>query len=157
MSADPELELRLVETDADRRSAMEIRRRVFIEEQSCPPEEEWDGLDGESHHALGLIGGRPVATARWREVRHEGQTSAKLERFAVLPEARGRGLGHDLVSFVMADARRRGHRRLLLHAQAHLQDFYGSLGFQRRGEVFEEAGIPHVEMICVSEVGGRLR
>ena len=34
-----------------------------------------------------------------------------------------------------------------LHAQAHLEDWYSSLGWRRVGEVYEEAQIPHVTMI----------
>ena len=36
----------------------------------------------------------------------------------------------------------------MLHAQISAQDFYVKAGFQPRGEVFEEAGIAHVEMWC---------
>ncbi|WP_312512444.1 GNAT family N-acetyltransferase [Stutzerimonas nitrititolerans] len=32
-------------------------------------------------------------------------------------------------------------------AQAHLQEFYQSLGFQSDGDVYEEDGIPHVDMV----------
>ena len=32
-------------------------------------------------------------------------------------------------------------------AQAHLQGFYGSLGFEPVGDVYDDAGIPHIEMV----------
>ena len=34
-----------------------------------------------------------------------------------------------------------------VQAQAHLQDFYGSLGFKAVSEVYEDVGIPHIDMI----------
>lgn len=126
---------------------MAIRRRVFVEEQACPPEEEFDGLDSQCRHVLGWIGGMAVATARWREVPWEGGRAAKLERFAVLPEHRGGGRGRALVAWVIADARAAGHAVLVLHAQAHLERFYAGFGFETRGEGFVEAGIPHVLMV----------
>lgn len=104
--------------------ARAIRARVFIEEQDCPPEEEWDGFDEVSRHFLGWVGEVPVATARWRVVPFNERLVAKLERFAVLPEYRGRGYGRALVQYVMEDARRAGFTTLLIHAQAHLERFY---------------------------------
>ncbi len=127
--------------------ARAIRTRVFIEEQGCPPEEEWDGFDEVSRHFLGWVGLVPVATARWRVVPFSERLVAKLERFAVLPEYRGRGYGRALVRYVMDDARRAGFSMLLIHAQAHLERFYESLGFRSTGHRFVEAGIPHVQMI----------
>ena len=47
---------------------------------------------------------------------------------------------------VLQAARQRGDREVVLHAQRSAEGFYGRLGFQPRGEPFEEAGIPHIEM-----------
>ena len=44
-------------------------------------------------------------------------------------------------------ARARGDREVVLHAQLSAAPFYARAGFSERGEVFEEAGIPHVEMV----------
>lgn len=141
------MHIRPVESEAEWEQARVIRRRVFVEEQGCPPEEEWDGLDAVSRHVLGRVDGTPVATARWRTVPYEGALAAKLERFAVLPAHRDRGYGRQLVRYVLHDAHRAGFDTLLLHAQAHLEPFYASLGFERVGEPFSEAGIPHVRMV----------
>jgi len=140
-----------VRTDDEWQAAREIRRRIFIEEQDCPPDEEWDGHDDASRHVLGWVGGEAVATARWRAVPHDEDIVAKLERFAVVPEHRGQGYGTVLVESVVDDARRAGFDTFLVHAQAHLEDWYASFGFQSTGRTFEEAGIPHVEMIRKSE------
>lgn len=127
--------------------ARSIRTQVFIEEQDCPPDEEWDGHDQTSRHVLGWIGEEAVATARWRTVPHDEQIVAKLERFAMLPEHRGQGHGTHLVQHVLEDARRAGFDIFLVHAQSHLQDWYEDLGFRATGRTFEEAGIPHIEMV----------
>ncbi|MCB1054073.1 MAG: GNAT family N-acetyltransferase, partial [Acidobacteria bacterium] len=34
-----------------------------------------------------------------------------------------------------------------LSAQAHLEDFYHRFGFNARGEPYDDAGIPHVDMV----------
>ncbi len=137
-----------VQSESDWKRARSIRERVFIEEQECPPDEEWDGHDDTSRHVLGWIDDQAVATARWRAVPHGDEVVAKLERFAVLPEHRGEGHGTALVRTVLDDARRAGFDTFLIHAQAHLEDWYADLGFASTGRRFEEAGIPHVEMIA---------
>jgi predicted GNAT family N-acyltransferase len=125
---------------------------VFIEEQACPPAEEWDAHDVPEargvtvHHLLGEADGEGVAVARWRPVLLDGVPAAKLERFAVLPEARGHGYGRQMIARALADARGAGFSRFVLHAQAHLQPLYASFGFRRVGVPFEEAGIEHVKM-----------
>lgn len=131
-----------------------IRQRVFVEEQACPPDEEWDAHEATSRHLVGRRGGRAIACARWRVAEVDGEPWAKLERFAVLPEERGGGLGRRLVEIAMADARAHGHRRFRLHAQAHLEAFYRSLGFAATAHRFVEAGIPHLLMVRVEDGGG---
>ena len=136
-----------VQSDDEWEQARRIRTRVFIEEQDCPPEEEWDGHDQTSRHVLGWVEGEAVATARWRTVPHDEEIVAKLERFAVLPDHRGQGYGTRLVHGVLDDARRAGFDTFLVHAQSHLHNWYKHLGFASTGRTFEEAGIPHVEMV----------
>lgn len=149
------LEIHPVESAADRAAEIDIRTRVFVEEQACPPEEEFDQHDAPEaacRHFLGRAGGVPVATARWRAAETAEGPAAKLERFAVLAPHRGRGWGRAMVVHLLADARRAGHRRFVVHAQAHLEELYAGLGFAPTGERFEEAGIPHLRM--VREEGG---
>ncbi len=147
-SGGPRLEIRPAEGAADWRQVVAIRTRVFVEGQDCPPEEEFDGLDAHCRHVLAWLGGEPVGTARWREVTTpDSRRAAKLERFAVLPEHQGRGIGRALVAHLLDEARAAGHDSFVLHAQAHLERFYAGFGFERRGEGFMEAGIPHVRMV----------
>jgi predicted GNAT family N-acyltransferase len=147
------MDIEHVDSDEAWQAVRRIRTRVFIEEQACPPEEEWDAHDAPSargrtsHHLLGRIDGAPVAVARWRPVTYDNVSAAKLERFAVLPEYRGRGLGRRMIAATIEDARGAGHTAFVLHAQAHLQALYASFGFEPLGERFEEAGIPHVKMV----------
>jgi predicted GNAT family N-acyltransferase len=148
-------EIRTVVSAEDWQRAVAIRQRVFVEEQDCPPAEEFDGLDPACRHVLGWTGGEAVATARWRAVPWEGGRAAKLERFAVLPEQRGRGHGRALVARLIADARAAGFAVCVVHAQAHLDCFYAGFGFERRGERFVEAGIPHVRMVRVEPPAAR--
>jgi len=142
-----QMEIAPVQSDDEWEQARSIREHVFVEEQACPPDEEWDGHDERSRHVLGRVGGNAVATARWRTVPHDEEIVAKLERFAVCPDHRGQGYGTQLVHYVLDDARRAGFDTFLVHAQSHLEDWYEDLGFASTGRTFEEVGIPHVEMV----------
>ena len=132
-----------------------IRQAVFVEEQACPAEEEWDAHDARdrrgqtTHHLLARVDGQGAGCARWRAVGDAATRQvreAKLERFAVMPTHRGTGVGRALVARAIADATAAGFTRLVLHAQAHLEIWYASFGFETVGEPFWEAGIEHVKM-----------
>jgi predicted GNAT family N-acyltransferase/uncharacterized RDD family membrane protein YckC len=132
-----------VTSRADLLRCFVVRSIVFVGEQRCPIDEEFDGLDASAVEVLGEEAGEPVATGRIRNV--DGW--AKLERIAVLQPARGHALGHQLVEFMLEVARQRGFRNFKMHAQAYLVEFYRQHGFEPRGEMFREAGIDHYLMV----------
>ena len=130
-----------VTTDLD--AVLAIRRVVFIEEQGVSVEDEVDGKDPTAIHLLASDNGQPLGTARL--LLSDG--IGKIGRVAVLKEARGRGLGRDLVRFAVEELRRRGARQATLGAQTHALGFYEALGFTAVGSEFLDAGIPHRKMV----------
>lgn len=72
---------------------------------------------------------------------------AKIGRMAVSQGLRGSGVGRHVLDALMKAARARGDREVLLHAQTSAAPFYLRSGFAPRGPQFEEAGIPHIEMV----------
>jgi predicted GNAT family N-acyltransferase len=136
--------IRIATTPEDILKVMVVRGIVFIEEQGVDWSGEIDEFEDESVHVLGEVDGEPVAAGRLRFL--DGGW-AKLERIAVRPGWRGRGLARQVVEFLLAEAEARGAARMKLHAQTYLEDFYAGYGFRRRGEVFDECGIDHVLMV----------
>jgi YbgC/YbaW family acyl-CoA thioester hydrolase len=125
--------------------ARKIRSQVFVDEQHIPAEMEWDGADEDCVHALACNRfGLPLATGRLLE---HVPGVAKIGRMAVLAPMRGGHIGRALLDALLQYARERGDREALLHAQLGAAPFYTRAGFVARGPVFEEAGIPHVEMV----------
>ena|SRR5258708_33458295 len=122
--------------------AHEIRRRVFIEEQNVPEAIEMDEDDAHAFHALAILDGKPVGCGRY--VAHGGEV--KIGRMAVLPDLRTRGIGREILLFLMRIAREHGYRSAILHAQLTAEGFYLKNGYVPVGEVFEEAGIEHRKM-----------
>ncbi|MFZ1430170.1 MAG: GNAT family N-acetyltransferase [Geminicoccaceae bacterium] len=129
--------------EAERHISYAIRTAVFVDEQGVPLDEELDEHDAQATHLLARIGGRPVGTLRWRVVPPD---TVKIERVAVLREARGSGLGRMLIEMALQQAAAAGFSRAVLNAQAVAVEFYRRLGFVVAGEPFDEAGIPHVPM-----------
>lgn len=118
-----------------------IRREVFVGEQNCPPELEWEHED-ESTHFLATVAGEPAGASRWRKT----ENGYKLERFAVLKKFRGRGVAQQLVRTVLADLPADADY-IYLNAQIAAMGLYERFGFVKEGPQFEEAGIQHFKMV----------
>jgi predicted GNAT family N-acyltransferase len=126
-----------------------IRIAVFQQEQGIAPALEFDGKDATATQILAYLEDQPVGTARFRVV---APGVAKLERLAVLPQARGCKLGQQIVKFALKEMAKTQIHTAIIHAQTTVQRFYEKLGFTPEGEQFEEAGIAHIKMRC-AELG----
>lgn len=126
--------------------ALALRCRVFILEQG--PYQDPDGADKHAWHLLGYdAAGRPMACLR---VVDPGAKFAEpaIGRVVTAPEARGQGLGRELMQEGLARCRVVWPGRAVrISAQAHLQPFYGALGFAAASGEYLEDGIPHIEML----------
>ncbi|MBB6730367.1 GNAT family N-acetyltransferase [Cohnella zeiphila] len=136
-----------VATEEELGEVLEIRRKVFVEEQGVPADLEWDEFDASPdscRHFLVRDGRSPVAAGRWRPY-EEGL--AKFQRIAVLAPWRGKSVGRLLMNEMERDARERGCSGVVLDAQRTAEPFYRKLGYRAQtGETFLDAGIPHVRM-----------
>lgn len=124
--------------------AMEVRIEVFVDEQLIPLELENDADDAAAFHAVAYNGmGQAVATGR---LLVGGPGHGRIGRMAVKRVLRGAGQGAAVLDALQAEASRRGDTELSLHAQTSAQGFYTRRGFMARGDVFDEVGLPHIEM-----------
>jgi ElaA protein len=134
----------MIEVVEDYAPCVALRRAVFIDEQGIAEADEIDDLDGQAVHLLATSEGRPVGTAR---LLIEGDLG-KIGRICVLAEARGTGLGVALVEASMAHLRGIPDvTRAKLGAQDHAIGFYEKLGFTAVGPFYDDAGIPHQDMV----------
>ena len=134
--------LAVARTD-DLHACLALRRMVFIEEQAVPEELERDAHDATALHYLATFDGRPVGTAR---ILLKGDTG-KIGRVCVLRELRGRGVGAALIKAAVEALRGLGLRQAMLGSQVHAIPFYERLGFAAEGPVYDDAGIPHRDMV----------
>ena len=130
-------------TPAQIPQCLELRKAVFVDEQQIDAALEFDGLDEEARHYIALHNGKAVGTGRVRLL----GSDAKVERFAVLAEARKLGVGRAVMQAILNDlAQEAGLTRFVLSAQDHAIPFYEKLGFVCITDWYEEAGIPHRKM-----------
>jgi predicted GNAT family N-acyltransferase len=119
-----------------------VRCIVFCGEQNISYQLERDEHDASAMHVLGLVDGEPVAAARMRYL----NGYAKLERIAVRAPWRDKSYGLGITQYMIDHAKQQGFNVFKLNAQAHLESFYGKLGFRACGEHFIEADIDHCPM-----------
>ena len=124
---------------------MRLRQEVFVVEQDAAYLDA-DGADLEAAHMLCREGAALIAYQRMLGPGIKYPESS-IGRIVVQPLLRGQDLGRELV--------RRGIEHntrcwpgvdICISAQAHLEPFYGTLGFVGEGEIYDEDGIPHRKM-----------
>ena len=135
--------IKTVKYQAEIAAIREIRTKVFQQEQGVPLELEFDGLDDTSVHLLAYLNGKAVGTCRIRKIDAD---TVKIERLAVLSEARGQGIGKQLMEKALTVSQV-DKSLVIVHAQEYIAKLYQQLGFKIIGEKFNEAGIVHVKMI----------
>lgn len=118
---------------------LHLRDVVFVVGQKVTAVPEVDGEDPRCEHVRCFLGERLIGTVRIFAT----ETPMIVGRVAIHPDVQGRGHGRKMMAFVNDWL---GDRSAEMHAQAHLETWYASLGWERFGEPFEEAEIPHVMM-----------
>ena len=136
--------IKLVETNAESEAVKDLRVQVFVQEQGAPLDEEFDEHDESAVHAVALIEARVAGTGRMYEL-PSGET--QIGRMAVEPRHRRDGIGGLMLVFLEAQARQRGVREVMLHAQTYVQSFYEQHGYIVDGKPFMEVDIEHVRMV----------
>ncbi|WP_345811156.1 GNAT family N-acetyltransferase [Paraburkholderia sp. PREW-6R] len=128
------------------------RSAVFVVEQNCVYGD-IDGLDFDAWHLLAYgPGGRTAALAGYLRVLlpDAGDADIRIGRVLTTQPFRGIGLGNAMLERALTHIREQWpDAPVRLHAQAHLQRFYGAFGFAPVSDIHDEDGIPHVWMRSV--------
>ena len=124
-----------------------VRRWVFTVEKEIPEEievDEKDCLEGGCDHFLILYTQKDVGAFRCM---YASESVVRLQRFCILKEVRGLGVGGEALKYVESYYRKRGISRIELDAKFQVEGFYHKCGYQTVSGVFEEAGVLHVKMV----------
>jgi predicted GNAT family N-acyltransferase len=123
---------------------MTIRSAVYMAEQECPYDEEFDGNDFSATHLIGYVGNEPAACLRIRYF----ADFVKMERLAVRREFRQTRLAFKVVRAGIELCRAKGYRKIYGHAQKRLLNFWSRFGFRpfEGGREFVFSDFDYVEV-----------
>jgi predicted GNAT family N-acyltransferase len=124
--------------------ARSVRENVFQKEQGVSQQIDFDAEDATATHFIAYYDGRPVGTARIRFP--YAPTQAKLERFAVLSEMRGKKIGELILKKIEEHVLTMKVAEIVLNSELEAKGFYEKYGYATIGEVYEEVNIPHIKM-----------
>jgi predicted GNAT family N-acyltransferase len=119
-----------------------LRYQVFVIEQKVSEDMEWDEFDEIAWHAIVTADNQTIGTGRLIM----NDRIAKIGRMAVQSSRRNQGIGKSILNALIQAAKEKGAQECILHAQTHAIAFYAKEDFEPHGPIFDEAGIPHVEM-----------
>jgi predicted GNAT family N-acyltransferase len=128
-----------------------LRSAIFMTEQNCPYDEEFDGNDYCATHILGTVDGEPAAVLRVRYF----ADFAKIERLAVLPRFRRTLIMKTVVDKGIEICRRKGYRTLYGHAQKRFTRFWSKFGFKPMKKNFPLVYSDHEYVEMYAEVEPR--
>lgn len=120
-----EIGITVARTFDDMMKAAAIRNAVYIGEQECPYQEEYDGNDLSGMHLLAYLGDEPIGCIRLRFF----ADFAKLERLAIRKEFRKSRAAFQLVWAGLALCQKKGYRKVYAHSQVRLINFWKRFGF----------------------------
>ncbi len=132
---------------------LKLRVDVFVVEQTCyyPDLDSNDGcLDrhSETQHLLGYHNDKLVAYLRILAKGQSYDDYVSIGRVAINQQARGVGLGHDLIKQALLLSEKAFPKQAIkISAQQHLSSFYAKHGFKPVSTMYLEDGIPHIAML----------
>jgi ElaA protein len=127
-------------------AAIRLRNEVFVVEQNCPFQDA-DNKDQYCHHVLLWQNGELIAYARIVPA-GISYTETSIGRIITSGAVRGTGMGKVLMQYALECAEQlHGAGPIRIGAQVYAQKFYEQFGFEADGEIYDEDGIPHIEMV----------
>jgi predicted GNAT family N-acyltransferase len=124
--------------------SLDIRYKVFIDEQNVDQNIERDEYENTATHIIMYINTTPIATSRIITT----EEKIKIGRVAVLKEYRGKGLGEIIMKETLNHLIKGGTVKVYISAQLYINKFYEKLGFIPISDVYLEANIEHITMVC---------
>ena len=146
-----ELRVEMVRDLNDYMKVVAIRSSVFLAEQDCPYDEEFDNNDLSASHLIAYLRNEPVATLRIRWF----ASFAKIERVCVMKHVRGGALVKLMIETAVEMIGRKGYRHVLGYIQKRLVPFWKQLGFHPHDgrDGFRFSDYEYVE--CFRELAAR--
>ena len=124
---------------------LKLRSEVFVVEQNCI----YNDIDGKDKTSFHVIIKENNEITAYLRVLPPGISyeNASLGRVLVAKDARGMGYAKAIVTEgINCVLRNFNTNKITIGAQEYLKDFYSEFGFKPVSEVYDEDGIPHLDM-----------
>jgi ElaA protein len=119
---------------------------VFVIEQNCIYRD-IDHIDLDAWHLVAFDSKEHLACYLRVLLPDASEPDIRIGRVLTTQAFRGMGLGKIMFTKALEHIRAQWpNTPVSLHAQAHLQHFYGAFGFAANSDVHDEDGIPHLWM-----------
>ena len=130
---------------------MKLRSEVFVVEQNCVYLDA-DGKDEKSYHFFAIENGSIAAYARLLPPKISFK-EASIGRVLTAQSQRRKGLGIILMQKCITKTLDLFDTTLIkIGGQLYLKSFYKGLQFKQCSEVYDEDGIPHIEMVLDKKI-----
>ncbi|KAL7721319.1 GNAT family N-acetyltransferase [Entamoeba marina] len=120
-----------------------IRIEVFVVEQKIVCEGEFDDNDSNCHHVMYKIDNELVGYCRIEE----RNKYYKIGRVVVLKQFRKKGIAQQLLKYAILQCKDQS-KQCKVSSQLYCKNLYQKVGFIPIGEVFIEAEIEHIAIVC---------
>lgn len=125
---------------------LQLRSEVFVVEQHCYYQD-LDDKDMKAYHLLGWRSGNLEAYSRLLPP-GLSYVEPSIGRVVLKNTMRGNGWGKTLMEqSIQLSYKLWGIQSIKIGAQYHLKRFYEQLGFVQCSDIYDDAGIDHIEMI----------
>ena len=128
----------------DVHALLKLRAEVFVVEQECfyvDPDDE----DRDSFHLLMKDEKRLIAYSRFYL---DGSERWHIGRVVVRSEQRGKGHARHMMKTILDHIHSsQNNHPIELSAQVYLESFYRSISFEPVGNMYLDAGLPHIRML----------
>jgi len=131
---------------------LKLRIDIFVVEQTCfyPDLDSEEGCLDRHHETIHLLGYQENKLIAYARIMAKGQSylnNTAIGRVAVAQNARGNGLGHQLINKALSVCSDKFPGvDIKISAQEHLSDYYKQHGFKVISDIYLEDDIPHIAM-----------
>lgn len=125
---------------------LKLRNEVFVVEQNCVFQDA-DDKDQKCYHLMGTVANDLTAYARLVPA-GVSYDHISIGRIVTSPKYRRIGAGKALMREAIKQCNLLyGEQTIKIGAQYYLKNFYGEFGFKQTSDLYDEDGIPHIEMV----------
>lgn len=138
------LEVKIVNSPQDIQKCLDLREKIFVQEQNIPFERVKDEENGQFVHFMIFENDLTIGSARISF--NNAENIAFIERLCILKEHRNKGVGNFFMEELIEYCKKNGFGKIIISAQERIIKFYNKVGFEVCSGIYMDSNIPHFKM-----------